>query len=85
VITIEQYFVFVDKGFAGLAALGYAEALDGMIHSICPHTRRCRREVRDGQKWCAIKVVLYLGRAMADTAPAARPGCDKLKTSCLIP
>jgi hypothetical protein len=24
-----------DKGFAGLAALGYAEALDGMSHSIC--------------------------------------------------
>jgi hypothetical protein len=24
-----------DKGFAGPAALGYAEALDGMSHSIC--------------------------------------------------
>jgi hypothetical protein len=24
-------------------------------------------------------------RSMADTAPAARPGCDRFKTSCLIP
>jgi hypothetical protein len=42
-------------------------------------------EARDGQKWCAIKVLLYLGRAMAHTGPAARPGCDKFKTCCLIP
>jgi hypothetical protein len=34
---------------------------------------------------CSRTVSRYLGRAMADTAPAARPGCDKFKTSCLIP
>jgi hypothetical protein len=30
-----QKTLLKDKGFAGLAALGYAEALDGMRHSIC--------------------------------------------------
>jgi hypothetical protein len=34
---------------------------------------------------CSRTVSRYLGRAMADPAPAARPGCDKFKTSCLIP
>ena len=34
---------------------------------------------------CSRTVSRYLGRAMADTAPAARRGCDRFKTSCLIP
>jgi hypothetical protein len=61
-----------EKRFAGLAALGYAEALDGMSHSICRILGDADARHVTG-KWSAIKVLLYLGRAMADTATAAPP------------
>jgi hypothetical protein len=73
------------QGVRGYGGVGLSRSARWNEPPDLPHIRRCRREARDGQTFRAIKVLLYLGRAMADTAHAARPGCDKFKTSCLIP
>jgi hypothetical protein len=49
-----------DKGFAGLVALGYAEAHDGMSHSICRILGDADARPATGKN-AAIKVLFILG------------------------